>query len=73
MRTRKVYNSRILLLVDGHRLNDSVYDQAFLGIKGLIDLDIIDRIEIIRGPGSSLYGNDTFFAVVNINNTRDGT
>ena len=60
------YNSRILLLVDGHRLNDSVYDQAFVGTEGLIDLDIIDRIEIIRGPGSSLYGSNALFAVVNI-------
>jgi outer membrane receptor for ferrienterochelin and colicins len=60
------YNSRILLLVDGHRLNDSVYDQALVGTEGIIDLDIIDRIEIIRGPGSSLYGSNALFAVVNI-------
>jgi len=60
------YNSRILLLIDGHRTNDNVYDQALVGTEALIDVDIIDRIEVIRGPGSSLYGSNAFFAVVNV-------
>jgi outer membrane receptor for ferrienterochelin and colicins len=60
------YNSRILMLIDGHRVNDNVYDQAMIGTEALIDVDLIDRIEVIRGPGSSLYGSNAFFAVVNI-------
>jgi len=60
------YNSRILLLVDGFRINDNVYDQAYIGDEFLLDVDLIDRIEIIRGPGSSLYGNSAFFAVINV-------
>lgn len=60
------YNSRILLLIDGHRTNDNIYDQALVGTEALIDADIIDRIEVIRGPGSSLYGSNAFFAVVNV-------
>lgn len=60
------YNSRILLLVDGHRTNDNIYDSAFIGTEGIIDADLIDRVEVIRGPGSSLYGSNAFFAVVNI-------
>jgi iron complex outermembrane receptor protein len=32
----------------------------------LLDVDLIDRVEIIRGPGSSLYGNNALFGVVNI-------
>ena len=31
-----------------------------------IDVDLIDRIEIIKGPGSSLYGTNAFFGVVNV-------
>lgn len=60
------YNTRILLLVDGHRTNDSVYDSALVGTEFVLDVDLIDRIEIIRGPGSSLYGSNAFFAVVDV-------
>jgi outer membrane receptor for ferrienterochelin and colicin len=60
------YNSRVLLLVDGHRTNDNVYDQAMVGTEGIIDVDLIDRVEVIRGPGSSLYGSNAFFAVINV-------
>jgi len=60
------YNTRILLLVDGHRLNDNIYDEALVGTEFPLDLDLIDRVEIIRGPVSSLYGSNALFAVVNI-------
>lgn len=60
------YNTRILLLVDGHRLNDNIYDEAMIGTEFPIDIDLIQRVEIIRGPVSSLYGSDAFFAVINI-------
>jgi iron complex outermembrane receptor protein len=60
------YNTRILLLVDGHRINDNIYDTAAVGTEFIIDVDLIDRVEVIRGPGSSLYGNNAFFAVVNV-------
>ena len=60
------YNSRILLLIDGHRTNDNTYDQALVGTEGILDVDLIDRVEVIRGPGSSLYGSNAFFAVVNM-------
>ena len=42
------YNTRILLLVDGHRLNDNIYDEAMIGTEFPIDIDLIERIEIIR-------------------------
>ncbi len=60
------YNSRILLLLDGHRLNDDVLGQALFGTEFPVDLDLIDRVEVIHGPGSSIYGNNAFFAVINI-------
>ncbi len=60
------YNTRILLLVDGHRINDNVYDSAEIGTEFMLDVDLIERIEIIRGPGSSLYGSNAFFGVINI-------
>jgi iron complex outermembrane receptor protein len=60
------YNNRILLLIDGHRINDNVYEAPSFGTEFPLDLDLIDRIEIVRGPSSSIYGADAFFAVVNV-------
>jgi outer membrane receptor for ferrienterochelin and colicins len=60
------FNTRVLLLVDGHRLNDNVYDEAMLGTEFPIDIDLIERVEVIRGPVSSLYGSNALFAVINI-------
>jgi outer membrane receptor for ferrienterochelin and colicins len=60
------YNSRILLLVNGHRVNDNVFGQAEIGAEFGIDPAMFERVEIIRGPSSSLYGDSAFFAVVNV-------
>jgi iron complex outermembrane receptor protein len=60
------YNTRVLLLVDNHRLNDAIYDQAAVGSESPIDVDVIERVEIIRGPASSLYGTNAFFGVINV-------
>jgi outer membrane receptor for ferrienterochelin and colicins len=60
------YNDQVLLLINGHRLNDNVYDQAELGTEFPLDVDLIERIEIVRGPSSSLYGTSAFLAVINV-------
>jgi iron complex outermembrane receptor protein len=60
------YTSRVLVLVNGHRVNDNVLDSVLLGNEFILDVDTIDRIEVIRGPSSSLYGNNAFFGVVNV-------
>jgi outer membrane receptor for ferrienterochelin and colicins len=60
------WNSRVLILVDGHRTNNNILGQAMVGTEFLVDIDLIDRVEIIRGPSSSLYGADAFFAVINV-------
>ena len=60
------FNSRILLLVDGHRVNNNINDSAAIGTDFILDVDLIDHVEVIRGPGSVLYGNNAFFGVINI-------
>lgn len=60
------YNSRILLLVDGNRVNDANYDTASIGQEFFLNIDLIKRIEIVRGPGSSIYGSNAFFGVINV-------
>jgi outer membrane receptor for ferrienterochelin and colicin len=60
------YNTLVLFMIDGQRLNENVYDGTYVDGEFVLDIDLIDRVEIIRGPGSSLYGTDAFFAVVNV-------
>jgi len=60
------YNSRVLVLVDGHRINDPIYNMAYVGTEFPVDVELIDRVELIRGPSSSIYGTNAFFAVINV-------
>jgi iron complex outermembrane receptor protein len=59
-------NNRFLLLIDGHRTNDGIYEQAALGTDAILDIDLVDRVEIVRGAGSALYGANAFFGVINV-------
>jgi len=56
-------NKRILLLVDGNPIAGKIQDRVELN---LIDTDKIDHIEIVKGPGSALYGSEAMGGVVNI-------
>lgn len=60
------YNTRLLLLIDGHRMNDNVFDEALLGTEFPLDVDLIERVEIVRGPSSSLYGTNALFGIINV-------
>jgi iron complex outermembrane receptor protein len=66
------YNNRVLLLVDGYRFNDGVYGNAPLGQDFPINLDLIDRIEVISGPGSAVYGNNAMLGVINVITRKGG-
>lgn len=60
------YNGRIMLLIDGIQVNDNIYNQGYFGHDGLIDVELIERVEYVPGPGSVAYGNNAFFGIVNI-------
>ena len=60
------YDSRFLLLIDGYPTNDAVYGQAAIGTEMAIDMDLVERIEYVPGPGSAVYGSSAFFGVVNV-------
>lgn len=60
------YNTRFLLLVDGNRINDAVYDQAPAGAEFPLDLELIERIEFVPGPGSSVFGSNAVFGIINV-------
>ncbi|SFF16601.1 Outer membrane receptor for ferrienterochelin and colicins [Thermoflexibacter ruber] len=55
---------KLLVLVDGVQMNEVAYGGFFFYPR--VPLENIDRIEIIRGPGSAIYGGFAALAVINI-------
>lgn len=71
---RGLDSNRILVLVDGERLNNSRTSTSDAGIEtSLVDLGHVEQVEVVRGPGSVLYGSDAFGGVVNIRTRRGAT
>ena len=66
------FGGRLLITVDGHRMNDPIYDSTSSGMDFILDVDLIERVEVIRGPGSSLYGNNAFLGVINVITRKGG-
>jgi len=55
----------VLVLIDGQRLND-LYTGGISILNRMLTTNNIEKIEIIRGPGSALYGSNAFLGVINI-------
>jgi len=55
-----------LILVDGVRLNNSVYRTGPLQYLNLLDPQSVARIEVLRGAGSVLYGSDAMGGVIQV-------
>lgn len=60
------YNTRILLLLDGQRVNENIYDSFGIDYESIVHVDNINRVEFSSGPGSAIYGANAFFGVINI-------
>jgi outer membrane receptor for ferrienterochelin and colicins len=60
------YSSRVLIMIDGRRMNDAIFDQGFIGETFMVDMNLIDRIEYIPGSGSSVYGANALLGVINV-------
>ncbi|HOC41673.1 MAG TPA: TonB-dependent receptor [Thermoanaerobaculales bacterium] len=64
---RGLSSNRVLVLVDGQRLNNGRESTSFAGIQpGLVNLSEVERIEVLRGPASVQYGSDAIGGVINI-------
>lgn len=59
-------SSKILFLWNGHVMNNARNGSGFANFQDNLSLSNIDRIEFVKGTGSSLYGANAFLAVVNI-------
>ncbi len=66
------YPGRVMLLIDGHQANDNLYNASYLGHDGLLDTELIERVEYVSGPGSVVYGNGAFYGIINVI-TKKGT
>ncbi len=56
--------SRVLLVVDGIRMNNAVYRAGHLQNAITIDQNILERVEVLYGPASTMYGSDGLGGVV---------
>ncbi|GGO68777.1 TonB-dependent receptor plug domain-containing protein [Bowmanella pacifica] len=70
---RGVYldNGYVLFMVDGQRVNEISFGKASVYMP-FIPLSIAERVEVIRGPGSALYGSNAFMGVVNLITRKEG-
>jgi len=60
------FNTRVLIAINGNRVNDPIFDGGPVGRQLPLDIDLIERIEFIPGPGGAIYGQNAMFGVVNL-------
>lgn len=58
-------SGNVLVMLNGQRLNDASFGKASV-YAPFIPVEIVERVEFIRGPGSALYGSNAFLGVMNI-------
>lgn len=67
LHSRGVYldSGYVLIMINGIRLNEISFGKASVYTPN-IDLSIAERVEVIRGPGSALYGSNAYLGVINV-------
>lgn len=57
--------SRVLLVIDGVRMNNAIYRSGHLQNVITVDQNMLERVEVLYGPASTMYGSDALGGVVN--------
>jgi iron complex outermembrane receptor protein len=60
------FNTRILVMLNGHPVNEPWSGFAGVGREMLVPFDLVERIEIVYGPSSLLYGGYSLYGIVNV-------
>ena len=64
---RTSLSEKILVMIDGHSLNRNMNGSSVLyNMAGSLPVENIRQVEVVRGPGSALYGNSAFVATINV-------
>ncbi|MFM2387067.1 MAG: hypothetical protein RL660_1824 [Bacteroidota bacterium] len=56
--------SRVLLVVDGVRMNNAIYRAGHLQNVITVDQNMLEKLEVLQGPASTMYGSDALGGVV---------
>ena len=59
------FGNRILVMLDGHPMNDNWIGSSYVDYDARTDIEDVERLELVRGPGSVLYGTNAFSGVIN--------
>ncbi len=68
---RGLTGQHVVTLVDGVRFNNATFRPGPNQYQGLIDASTMDRVEVVRGPGSVQYGSDSLGGAINVITRRD--
>ena len=64
--TNAHWATKVLILIDGRPYRDSFLGGNIVNVLNGFPLGIVDRVEVVRGPGSVLYGTSAFMGVINV-------
>ena len=61
------YDTRVIIMINGHNMADNIFELATsFGNDFPLDMDLVDRIEIVHGTSSALYGSSGMLATINV-------
>ncbi|MFZ5552615.1 MAG: TonB-dependent receptor plug domain-containing protein [Bacteroidota bacterium] len=62
--------NRVLIVVDGIRMNNAIYRAGHLQNVLRVDNNMLDRLEVVMGPGSTMYGSDALGGVMHFHSRK---
>lgn len=63
---RSLFNNHVLILLDGRPIRESINGGVDSPFLTAFPAGMVERIEVVRGPGSVLYGTNAFMGTINV-------